>query len=218
MKHSSEKPLKVFIADDHEVVRRGIRMILSETDDLEVVGEAADGSEVLQKLNALKKVDVLVMDYDMPVKSGLDTLIELKAIRPDLPVIILSIFPEDHYGTRFLKAGAAGYLGKASASDQLVDAIRIVARGGKFISPQLTDKLVSELNRETEKLPHETLTDREFQVFHLLVTGKKPKAIADELCLSINTVSTYKTRVFEKMDMKNIADLVHYAIKNNLIQ
>ena len=110
MKHSSEKPLKVFIADDHEVVRRGIRMILSETDDLEVVGEAADGSEVLQKLNALKKVDVLVMDYDMPVKSGLDTLIELKAIRPGLPVIILSIFPEDHYGTRFLKAGGINQL------------------------------------------------------------------------------------------------------------
>jgi len=218
MKHSREKPLKVLIADDHEVVRRGVRTILSETDDLQVVGEAANGNEVLKKLRELERVDVLVMDYDMPEKSGLDTLIELKAMRPGLPVIILSIFPEDHYGTRFLKAGAAGYLGKASASDQLVDAIRTVARGGKFISPQLADKLVAELNREREKQPHETLTDREFQVFHLLVSGKKPKDIADELCLSINTVSTYKTRIFEKMEMKNIADLVHYAIKNKLIQ
>lgn len=214
---TTSKPLKVLIADDHEVVRRGICNILEETDDLEVVGEAANGNEVLKKLRELKKVDVLVMDYDMPEKSGLDTLIELKNDRPGLPVIILSIFPEDHYGTRFLKAGAAGYLGKASASDQLVNAIRAVARGGKFISPELAGKLVSELNRETEKLPHETLTDREFQVFHLLVAGKKLKAIADELCLSINTVSTYKTRIFEKMGMKNIADLVHYAIDHHLI-
>jgi DNA-binding NarL/FixJ family response regulator len=121
---TTSKPLKVLIADDHEVVRRGICNILEETDDLEVVGEAANGNEVLKKLRELKKVDVLVMDYDMPEKSGLDTLIELRNDRPGLPVIILSIFPEDHYGTRFLKAGAAGYLGKASASDQLVNAIR----------------------------------------------------------------------------------------------
>ncbi len=218
MNRETHKPLKVLIADDHEVVRRGICTILEETDDMEVVGEAGDGAEVMKKLRELKKVDVLVMDYDMPVKSGLDTLIELKATRPELPVIILSIFPEDHYGTRFLKAGAAGYLGKASASDQLVHAIRAVARGGKFISPELAGKLVSELNREREQLPHETLTDREFQVFHLLVAGRKLKSIADELCLSINTVSTYKVRIFEKMGMKNIADLVHYAIKNRLTQ
>ena len=154
----------------------------------------------------------------MPEKNGLDTLIELKIIRPKLPVIILSIFPEDHYGTRFLKAGASGYLGKASASELLIEAIRKVAKGKKFISPALAEKLVSDLNKDSDKPPHENLTDREFQVCILIASGKKLKAIADELHLSINTVSTYRSRILEKMDMQSNADLIHYAIKNNLIK
>ena len=153
----------------------------------------------------------------MPEKNGLDTLIELKATHPKLPVIILSIFPEDHYGTRFLKAGASGYLGKASASELLVEAVRKVASGGKYISPELTDKLVTDLTSNSEKPAHEILTDREFQVFRGLASGKKIKEIADELCLSINTISTYRARILQKMDLQNNAELIRYALKMGLV-
>ncbi len=217
MKPLKDNVIKIFIADDHEVVRRGLRTILSEHSDLSIVGEATNGNEVLKKVKKIK-VDVMLLDFEMPEKNGLDTLIELKALYPKLPVIILSVFPEDHYGIRFLKAGASGYLGKASASDQLVEAIRKVVKGGKYISPALTDKLVSDLNTDTEKAPHEKLTDREFQVFCLLATGKKLKGIADELCLSINTISTYRSRILHKMGMESNADLIRYAIKNSMVK
>lgn len=217
MKPLKDNVIKIFIADDHEVVRRGLRTILSEHSDLSIAGEATNGNEVLKKVKKIK-VDVILLDFEMPEKNGLDTLIELKALYPKLPVIILSVFPEDHYGIRFLKAGASGYLGKASASDQLVEAIRKVVKGGKYISPALTDKLVSDLNTDTEKAPHEKLTDREFQVFCLLATGKKLKGIADELCLSINTISTYRSRILHKMDMASNADLIRYAIKNSMVK
>ena len=211
------KPIRILIADDHEIVRKGIRTIISETPDFELVGEVENGNEALQKLKTVK-VDVLLMDFDMPGKNGLDTLIELKSILPKLPVIILSVFPEDHYGMRFLKAGASGYLGKASASGQLVEAIPKVAKGGKFVSPDLADKLVNDLNKDSEKLPHEMLTDREFQVFRMLASGNKLKDIANQLCLSINTISTYRGRILEKMDMQSNSDLIHYAIKTGLIK
>ncbi len=217
MKSSKKTSIKVFIADDHEIVRRGLKTIISEAGDLTVVGEAENGAEALKALRKLE-VDVVLLDYDMPVKNGLDVLIELKALRPKLPVVILSIFPEDHYGARFLKAGASGYIGKSSASTQLVDAVRRVAGGGKFISPELADKLVSELSRDSEKHPHEILTDREFQVFNLIAAGKKLKAIAEELNLSINTVSTYRSRILTKMQMENNADLTLYAVKSGLIK
>lgn len=216
MKSSKKDSIKILIADDHEIIRQGLKTIIAETSDLSVVAEAENGNEVLEKIKTIE-VDVVVLDYDMPGKNGLDTLIELKSMFPKLPVLILSIFPEDHYGTRFLKAGAAGYLGKASASDQLVEAVRKVSRGGKFVSPELTDKLVANLNKDSEKLPHETLTDREFQVFCMLAGGKKLKEIAEILCLSVNTVSTYRSRILVKMDVENNADLIHYAIKNGLI-
>lgn len=208
--------IKVLIADDHEIIRQGFCKILGDTSDLTVVGEASNGNEVIKFIKKID-IDVVVLDYDMPEKNGLDTLIELRTIKPELPVLILSIFPENHYGTRFLKAGASGYMGKASASDQLVDAIRKLAKGEKFISPELTNQLVAGLNSKTEKPPHERLTDREFQVFRMLAEGKKLKDIADELCLSPNTISTYRSRILEKFDMKGNADLIHYAIKNGLI-
>jgi len=217
MTSSKSNSIKILIADDHEVVRQGLKTILSEHSDLNVVAEAENGNEVL-KIVKKTKVDVILLDFDMPEKNGLDTLVELKALHPKLPVIILSIFPEDHYGTRFLKAGASGYLGKASASDQLVEAVRKVASGGKYISSALTDKLVSDLNKDTEKPLHETLTDREFQVLCLLAGGKKLKGIADDLCLSINTISTYRSRILQKMDMSSNADIIHYAIENKLIK
>lgn len=217
MSPTKSKLTKILVADDHEIVRKGMGTIISETDDLCLVGEAENGNEVLQKLNELD-VDVLVMDFDMPEKNGLDTLLEVKGFFPKLPVLILSIFPEDHYGTRFLKAGASGYLGKASASDQLVVAIRKVAKGGKYVSSELAEKLATDINKDSEKIPHEKLTDREFQVFRMLAGGSKLKDIASELCLSINTVSTYRGRILEKMDLKSNADLIHYAIKSGLVK
>ncbi len=217
MKSSKDNSIKVFLTDDHDVVRQGIKTIISDTSDLSVVGEAENGEEALKKISGLD-VDVVIMDYDMPKKNGLDTLIELKAIRPKLPVIILSVFPEDHYGIRFLKAGASGYLGKSNVTQQLVEAIRRVANGGKYISPNLADKLVSGLNKDYDKLPHENLTDREFQVFHLIATGKRLKAIAEELHLSVNTVSTYRSRILDKMEMESNASIIHYAITNALVK
>jgi len=210
-----ESSIKVLVADDHEIVRQGLKTIISEHSDLSIAGEAENGNQVLKILKKTK-VDVVLLDFDMPEKNGLDTLIELKALYPKLPVMILSIFPEDHYGTRFLKAGASGYLQKSSATDQLIDAIRKVFNGGKYISSALTDKLVTGLNKDKEQFLHESLTDREFQVFRLLATGKKLKEMADELCLSINTISTYRSRILQKMDMKSNADVIRYAIENGL--
>ncbi len=215
MTPKKESSIKVLVADDHEIVRQGLKTIISEHSDLSIAGEAENGNQVLKILKKTK-VDVVLLDFDMPEKNGLDTLIELKALYPKLPVMILSIFPEDHYGTRFLKAGASGYLQKSSATDQLIDAIRKVFNGGKYISSALTDKLVTGLNKDKEQFLHESLTDREFQVFRLLATGKKLKEMADELCLSINTISTYRSRILQKMDMKSNADVIRYAIENGL--
>ncbi len=217
MTPEKESSIKVLVADDHEIVRQGLKTIISEHSDLSIAGEAENGNQVL-KIVKKTKVDVVLLDFDMPEKNGLDTLIELKALYPKLPVMILSIFPEDHYGTRFLKAGASGYLQKSSATDQLIDAIRKVFNGGKYISSALTDRLVTNLNRDHERPLHESLTDREFQVFCLLATGKKLKEIADELCLSINTISTYRSRILQKMDMSSNADVIRYAIKNKLVK
>ncbi len=217
MKSSEEKQIKILVADDHAVVRSGIKTILMESPNLCVVGEAENGNEVLEKVQNID-LDVVLLDFDMPGKNGLDALLELKAVRPKLPVIILSIFPEDHYGMRFLKAGAAGYLSKSSAPKQLVAAVKKVAGGGKYVSPELADKLVGNLNKETETPAHELLTDREFQVFVFVASGKKLKVIADELHLSINTVSTYRTRVLKKMDMQSNADIIRYAIQNGLVK
>ena len=216
MNTSKKFLIKILIADDHEVVRQGLKAVLGEHSDLEVVSEAKNGNEV-REIVQKTKVDIVLLDFDMPEKNGLDTLIELKSMKPKLPVIILSIFSEDHYGTRFLKAGASGYLSKASASERLVEAVRKVAGGGKYISPELTDKLVTDLTQKSEKPTHEILTDREFQVFMGLASGKKIKEIADKLCLSINTISTYRSRILQKMDLENNAELIRYALKMGLL-
>jgi len=217
MTPSKDNSIKVLIADDHDIVRQGLRTIISDSPDMRVVAEAENGNQVIKSVQEMK-IDVVIMDYDMPDKNGLDTLIELKRSHPKLPVVILSMFPEDHYGVRFLKAGASGYLGKSNVTSELIQAIQRVNNGGKFISANLADKLVSELNKETDTPLHETLTDREFQVFRFIASGHKLKAIAEELHLSINTVSTYRSRVLQKMQMENNSDLIHYAIKNSLIK
>ncbi len=208
--------IRVLIADDHAVVRQGLKHILSKTDDLLVVDEAETGLEVLEKIRTVD-VDVLVMDVEMPQKNGWEVLSELKIHYPQLPVIILSIYSEDQFGLRFLKAGASGYLTKTSAPDQLVKAIRRAAQGGKFISPSLAERLVLDLGKDSEGPLHDSLSDREFQVFHMIAVGKPLKEIADELSISTTTVSTHRARILVKMNMKTNADLILYASHNGLL-
>ena len=217
MSKTDKNKINIFIVDDHSVVRQGMKHILSQTHDMAVVGEAENGNQALEQVGKIE-IDVILMDIEMPGKSGWDTMLQLKAMHPDLRVIILSIFPEDHYGVRLLKAGAWGYLTKQSAPEQMVEAIRKVARGGKFISPALSEKLLYDLDRDSGKAPHEHLSEREFQVFCMLASGKKPTAIAEELGVGVNTISTHKARILEKMNMNSMVDLVHYAFKNGLIQ
>ncbi len=215
MSESSANSLRVLIADDHAVVRQGLKHILSKTADLLVVDEAETGLEILEKIQNVD-IDVLVMDVEMPQKNGWEVLSEIKIHYPQLPVIILSIYSEDQFGLRFLKAGASGYLTKTSAPDQLVEAIRRVAKGGKFISPSLAERLVLDLGKNSEGPLHESLSDREFQVFHMIAVGKPLKEIADELSISTTTVSTHRARILEKMNMKTNADLILYASHNGL--
>ena len=212
----TKNKIRVFIADDHFVVRQGLKHILTQNPDMEVVGEAEDGNQVLERIKDLS-ADVILMDIEMPGKSGWEVMVQLKSLRPELKVLILSIFPEDHYGLRLIKAGASGYLAKSSAPDQLSQAIRKVASGGKFVSPSLAEKLIEELDRDVDKLPHEHLSEREFQVFCMIATGKKMKDIADELSVSITTISTHRANILEKMGLKNSAELIHYALKNGIL-
>jgi len=217
MKPNSMDKTKVLIADDHAILRKGLIQVLSKTSDLVVCGEAENGNEVLSFVQKVD-VDVVVMDIDMPEKSGWETLIQLKTQFPKLPIIILSIYPEDHYALRFLRGGASGYLTKSSAPELLVEAIRKISLGGKFISPSLAEKLAFNVDTDSQKLPHELLTDREFQVFCLIASGKKLKEIAEELVLGITTISTHRGNILEKMGMKNNADLIQYAMKNDIIK
>jgi DNA-binding NarL/FixJ family response regulator len=208
--------IRVLIADDHPVVRQGLKQILGEVREMVVAGEAINGQEVLDKVRA-ETWDVVVLDISMPDHSGLDILKQLKSERPKLPVLVLSMYSEDQYALRVLKAGASGYLTKDSAPDELVKAIRKVVTGGRYVSPFLAEKLALEIGADSSKPPHETLSDREFQVLGLLAAGKSVKEIAAELSLSVKTVSTYRARLLEKMNLGSNAELIHYAIENHLI-
>jgi DNA-binding NarL/FixJ family response regulator len=216
MKRKSSHKTKIVIADDHAVVRKGLVQIISETSDLEVIAEAENGNTLLEKIRSLHP-DVVLMDINMPEKSGWDVMLQLKSELPKLPVIVLSISPEKDFAVKFLKAGASGYLTKTSAPEQLVDAIRKVAGGGKFVSPTLAEKLAFDLTEDSEAPPHESLSAREFQVLGLIASGKTVSEIADELGVSVPTVSTFRARILEKMSMKTNAQLTHYAIKNDLL-
>jgi two-component system invasion response regulator UvrY len=206
---------RILIADDHAVVRRGLEQIIAETPDIVVAGEAVNGWEVLDRIKE-NDYDVIVMDIAMPGKDGIDVLTQLKFEKPEIPVLMLSMYPEEQFAIRALKAGASGYLTKESAPDELVTAIRKVSAGGKYVSSAFAEKLVSIL-QETERLPHEALSNREYKVMCLIATGKTVTEIADELSLSVKTVSTYRSRILEKMKMKNNAELTYYAIKNKLV-
>lgn len=208
--------IKVLIADDHAVVRQGLKRILQDTHEMMVAGEAVNGQEVLKKVRA-EAWDVVILDISMPGHSGLDILKELEHERPKLPVLVLSMHSEDQFAMRVLRAGASGYLTKDSAPDELVKAVRKVARGGKYVSPSLAEKLAYEIGPDSNKLPHETLSDREFQVLRMIATGKAVGEIATELSLSPKTISTYRARLLQKMNLTSNAELIHYAIQNHLI-
>jgi DNA-binding NarL/FixJ family response regulator len=207
--------INVLIADDHAIVRKGLRQIVKEQAAYMEVDEAADGQEVLEKISQ-GQWDVLVLDISMPKRSGLDILQEVKHSNPTLPVLILSVHPEEQYAIRVLKAGAAGYMNKDCALDELVRAIQKVVGGGKYVSPTLAEKLAFELSGQNDKAPHETLSDREYSVLLLIGGGKAVGEIAHELALSVKTVSTYRARVLEKLALKSNAELIRYVIDNQL--
>lgn len=208
--------LRILIADDHPVFRQGLRQILSEASDMVVTDEVSDGLEVLGRVRA-GCCDVILLDISLPGRNGIDILKQLKKERPKLPVLMLTMHPEEQYAIRALKAGASGYLTKESTPDELITAIRKVSAGGKYVSSSLAETLAYELGRMDEKAPHETLSDREYQIMLLIASGKTVTEIAETLSLSIKTVSTYRSRILEKMRMKNSAELTYYAIKNQLV-
>lgn len=208
--------MRILIADDHAIVRKGLVQILAEAEGIAQVDEAEDGDQVLDMLGS-QIYDVLVLDLNMPGTSGFQVLEQLKVIGSKIPVLVLSMHAEDQYGIRVLRAGASGYIAKGTAPDELLTAVRRVASGKKYISSGLAEKLLQVLDEPEDTLPHQRLSDREFQVFRLLIDGKGPSEIGDELHLSVKTISTYKTRILEKMDMSSGAELVQYAVKNGII-
>ena len=207
--------LKILIADDHPIVRRGLQQILSRETDIAMVGEAQNCSEVLD-LTRTEDWDAVVLDIVMPERGGLDTLKELKRLYPALPVLMLSIYPEDQYAVRAFRAGAAGYMNKETAPDELIKAIRKIIKGGKYVSPALAEKLV--LMMQAEAPFHDSLSDREYQVMLKIASGLTLSQIAGEMSLSVKTISTYRERILEKMKMKNNAEITHYAIKHHLVE
>ena len=208
--------IKVFIADDHAIVREGLKQILAETRDILVAGEAENGLEAV-KLFRKSECQVMLLDISMPDRSGIDVLKQIKKEKPDLAVLMLSMHREDQYAIRSLKAGASGYLTKQSAPRELVNAIRQVADGQKYISPALAQELANHVGEDHEAPPHDALSDREYQTLTMIASGKTVGVIAKELSLSVKTVSEYRARLLVKMKLKNSAELTHYAIKNGLL-
>ncbi|MBS1191208.1 MAG: DNA-binding response regulator [Rhodocyclaceae bacterium] len=207
--------IRIGLADDHLIVRQGLKQILSDQEDLAVVGEAANGAETLQLVRDTA-FDVLILDLSMPGRSGVELIKLIKAEKPKLAILVLSMHKEEQYAVRAIKAGAAGYLTKESASDQLVSAIRRVASGRAFVTPAVAEWMILDFGAPSEGPSHTQLSDREFQIFQMIVSGMNVTAIADALCLSVKTVSTHKARILQKMHMSNSAELIHYAIEHGL--
>jgi two-component system invasion response regulator UvrY len=208
--------VRILLADDHAVVRRGLKQILAEAFKRAVFGEATNAPEALE-LVWHENWDIVILDLSMPGRSGLDILKEIKRARPKLPVLILSMHPEDQFAVRLLKAGASGYMTKESAPDELVGAVNKSIAGGRYVSSSLAEKLASLIVHDPSSAPHEGLSDREFLILRMIASGKPVGAIARELSLSVKTVSTYRTRLLEKMHMSNNSELVHYAFQNELV-
>jgi DNA-binding NarL/FixJ family response regulator len=206
--------MKIIIADDHAVVRKGLKQILMEMSGVKVVEEVDNGPALIEKITN-DSFDFVVLDISMPGQSGLQALKEIRNRKPKLPVLILSIHPEEQYALRALKGGASGYITKDTAPEELVKAIQKILSGHKYITPSITDKLADNFS---DKLPHELLSDREYEVFAMIAVGKTITNIADELSLSVKTVSTYRSRIYDKMGMKSRTELTLYAIQNKLIK
>lgn len=206
----------VLLVDDHSIVRQGLRNLIALEPDLAVTGEAASG---LEAINLVRKhaYDVIVLDISMPDKNGVDTLHDLKHVAPDLPVLILSGYAEAQYALNLMRSGCKGYLSKDADADEIIKAIRTIANGKRYISAELAELMSEQLSHPSEKQLHEMLSDREFQVFFKLASGLSPTEIGSELNISIKTVSTYRSRILEKMSLKTNADLTYYAIKNGLV-
>ncbi|OIR08471.1 response regulator UvrY [mine drainage metagenome] len=209
--------IKVLIADDHALIRKGLKQLLDDTDDMRVIGEAENGMQAIRMAEETA-YDVVLLDISMPDKHGVEVLKQLKASKPQLPVLMLSMHPEEQYALRSMKAGAAGYLNKQSAPMQLVTAIRQVASGKKYISTELAEQLANGLSQGYQELLHQTLSNREYQTLCLMASGKKLSEMADIMSLSPKTVSVYRSRLLEKMKLKNNAEAIHYAISNHLIE
>ena len=207
---------RILIADDHAILRRGLKEILVRELADAVCGEAENAQQVLAEIQN-REWDVVILDVTMPGRSGLDVLRDLKALRPKLPVLVLSMHAENQYGKRVLKAGAAGYLNKDAAPEELVKAIRKVMSGGRYVSAALAETLAWDLGTDADRPVHEILSDREFEVLRILASGKTVSQIAEDLHLSVNTVSTYRARILEKMNMTTTAELMRYALQNHLV-
>jgi two-component system invasion response regulator UvrY len=209
--------IRIMLADDHAVVRKGISQILSDNEDMQVVGEAANAGELMQLLRN-QSCDVLLLDISMPGKNGIEALKSVKKEWPQLQVLMLSMYPEDQFALRALRAGAAGYLTKHSSPDKVVGAVRRLASGKKYITPELAESLVNVLDTNPDLPRHELLSDREFQTLQLIASGKTLSEIGESMCISPKTVSVYRTRLLEKMNLKNNAELTHYALKAGLVE
>ncbi len=208
--------IKLLIADDHAIFREGLKHILEEHPDIIVADEAGNGQEVLD--NVWKnEYDMILLDIGMPGMPALEVLKQVKNEKPRLPVLVLSMYPEDQYAVRFIRAGASGYLTKESAPEELITAIRKITAGRKYITSSVAEKLADEVEPDAEKPAHHMLSDREFEVFRLIASGKTVKQIADDLFLSVKTISTYRSRILEKMKMKTNAELMHYALKQHML-
>jgi two-component system, NarL family, invasion response regulator UvrY len=208
--------IRILVVDDHAIVREGLKQILGDVSDMAVLAEAGNGQEAMDQIHR-QTFDVILMDISMPGRSGLEILKDMKNEHPKLPVLILSMHPEEQYAIRALRAGAAGYMNKSSAPDELIGAIRKVSAGRKYVSPSVAEKLAFELGSDQTRLPHELLSDREYQVMMMLAAGKSVSEIGQELCLSVKTISTYRSRIMEKMNLKKNAELTLYAVQNHLL-
>lgn len=210
--------INVLLADDHVILRKGVIEILETASDIKVVAEASDGAEALNLVqDDSLNLSIAVIDLNMPEIHGLDLLKQIRSIKPKLPVLVLSMYPEDQYARRVLKNGGAGYLTKESAPDDLIKAIRRIIQGGRYISPEVAEILAFDFQHDYEGELHERLSDREYEVFAMIASGKSSSEIAEELNLSVKTISTNRSRILEKMQMKNNAQLTHYAIKRGLV-
>ncbi|MDT8317035.1 MAG: response regulator transcription factor [bacterium] len=209
--------INILIADDHPIIRQGLRKVLGTSKDMLVLDEAANGNEVLAKLRG-DSFDVIILDISMPGESGLELIKTIRKEFPRLAVLVLSAYPEEQYALRALKTGASGYLTKEAAMAELIKAIHKISSGGKYISASMAESLAFAIESDTEKLPHEKLSNREYEVMLMIASAKSVKEIADELSLSKKTIGTYRSRILEKMDMKNGSEVTYYAMKNGLIE